>query len=77
MVAYARTNRHVPIAYEVDHPQVSALNFDDEVFRLDHGKRYLSTVALLGEIFLGLFLAGLVLGGLGIWLNPGKQPSAY
>lgn len=36
-VDYARSNGQVPIAYEVGHPEVSELNFDDEVFRRDYG----------------------------------------
>jgi hypothetical protein len=71
-VVYARANQHVPIAYEIDHPQVSALNFNDDVFRLDHGERYRSTVALLSKIFLGIFLVGLVLAGFSFGLNSGK-----
>ncbi|WP_147293351.1 hypothetical protein [Dyella monticola] len=31
-LVYARTNQRVPIAYEVDHPQMSALNFNDDIF---------------------------------------------
>ncbi|GLQ47809.1 hypothetical protein GCM10007862_28600 [Dyella lipolytica] len=74
-VVYAKTNQHVPIAYEVDHPQVSALNFNDDVFRIDHGEQYRRTLALFGEIFLGIFLIGLAAGGLSYWLNSGKQPN--
>jgi hypothetical protein len=72
-VAYARTNHRVPIAYEVDRPQVSALNFNDEVFRLDHHERSRKTFTLLGEIFLGVFLVGIAAGGLAIWLSPRRQ----
>jgi hypothetical protein len=74
-IIYARTNRRVPIAYEVDRPEVSALNFNDDVFRLDHGKRYLSTVTLLGKIFLGALLALLAVAGFIFWAASGKQPS--
>jgi hypothetical protein len=72
-LVYARTNQHVPVAYEVDHPQVSALNFNDDVFRIDHSRRYLSTVRLFGEIFLGIFVIGLLVGGLSLWLTAGNQ----
>jgi hypothetical protein len=68
-LVYARTNHRVPIAYEVGHPQVSALNFNDNIFSLDHGKRYRSKFALLGGIFLGVFLLALVVGSLSLWLK--------
>jgi hypothetical protein len=76
-LVYARTNKQVPVAYEVGHPEVSALNFNDEVFRIDHGERYRSMVALLGKIFLGGFVVVLTLVGLSLWLNSGKQSSPY
>jgi hypothetical protein len=66
---YARANKQVPIAYEVGHPEVSALNFDDEVFRIDHGERYRSVVALLGKILLGIFAVVLAVVGLSLWSN--------
>jgi hypothetical protein len=72
-VVYARKNQRVPIAYEIDHPQASALNFNDEVFRLDHGQRYRSTVTLLGEIFLGVFLLVLAVAGLTYRSKSDKQ----
>ncbi len=72
-VIYARTNKEVPIAYEVGHPEVSALNFNDDVFRLDHGKRYRKGIAFLGDIFLGIFLLVLVLLGFNLWLRPGRK----
>jgi predicted RNA-binding Zn-ribbon protein involved in translation (DUF1610 family) len=68
-VIYARANKQVPIAYEVGHPEVSALNFDDEVFRIDHGERYRSVVALLGKILLGIFAVVLAVVGLSLWSN--------
>lgn len=72
-LVYARTNQRVPIAYEVDHPQVSALNFNDDVFRLDHSESYHRTVGLTGAIFLGIFLIGLAISGLSVWSNSGRQ----
>lgn len=72
-IVYARTNHRVPIAYEVGHPQLSVLNFNDDVFRLDHSQAYLRTVGLLGKIFLGIFLGGLALAGLSIRLNSSNQ----
>jgi predicted RNA-binding Zn-ribbon protein involved in translation (DUF1610 family)/uncharacterized membrane protein len=74
-VVYARTHQYIPIAYEVDDPQVSALNFNDDVFRLDHGELYRSNVAFLAEIFIGIFLGVLALVGLSFWLNSRKQPN--
>jgi hypothetical protein len=74
-IVYARTNQQVPIAYEVDHPQVSALNFNDDVFRLDHGQSYRKTVGLLGAIFLGVFLIAVAVTGLVLWSNSGNQPN--
>lgn len=75
-IVYARTNHRVPIAYEVGHPQLSALNFNDDVFRLDHSQDYLRTVGLLGKVFLGVFLVGLALGWLSIRLNSSNQANA-
>jgi hypothetical protein len=69
---YARTNKQVPIAYQVDHPEVSALNFNDDVFRADHVRAYRSTVTLLGNIFLAVFLVGTTAAGIGFWLSPKK-----
>jgi hypothetical protein len=74
-LVYANTNQHVPIAYEVDDPQVSALNFNDDVFRLDHGQRYRKTVGLLGAVFLGVFLVGLAVTGLIFRSNSRNQPN--
>jgi hypothetical protein len=64
-VVYARTQHHVPIAYEVDHPQWSALNFNDDIFRLDHGQKYRSALGLFAKIFLGVFLLLVGVGGVG------------
>lgn len=75
-VAYARTNKQVPIAYEVSHPEVSALNFNDDVFRLDHGERDRSGMAFLGKFFLGIFVLALAVVGLSLWLRPSKKSSA-
>lgn len=75
-VTYARTNKQVPIAYEVGHPEVSALNFDDDVFRLDHGEHDRNGMALLGKIFLGVFVLVLAVVGLSLWLRPGKKLNA-
>jgi TRAP-type C4-dicarboxylate transport system permease small subunit len=72
-VAYARANQRVPIAYNIDHPEVSALNFNDDVFLVDHEARYRSTLTLIGSIFLGIFLIGLVVGGLSYWSTSGRQ----
>jgi hypothetical protein len=74
-VIYARTNKQVPIAYEVDHPEVSALNFDDEVFRLDPDERYRGTLATLGKLFLGAWMLMLAVLGLSLWLSPVKKPN--
>jgi hypothetical protein len=71
-VVYAHKNMQVPIAYEVDHPELSALNFNDDVFRVDHVKSYRSAVARLGKLLLGVFLATIAIAGLTYWLNPGK-----
>ena len=75
-VAYARANKKIPIAYEVGHPEVSALNFNDDVFRLDHGEHDRSGVALLGKLFLGIFALVLAVMGLSLWLRPGKELKA-
>jgi len=75
-VIYARTNKQVPIAYEVDHPEVSALNFDDDIFRLDPNERYRGTLALLGKLFLGAWVLMLAVVGLSLWLSPAKKPNA-
>ncbi|GGA10372.1 DUF3592 domain-containing protein [Dyella caseinilytica] len=72
-ITYARTNKQVPIAYEVDHPEVSALNFNDDVFRLDHGERSRDQMALLGGLFVGILVLVLAVVGLGLWLRPGKK----
>jgi predicted RNA-binding Zn-ribbon protein involved in translation (DUF1610 family) len=71
-ILYARTNQHLPIAYEVDNPQVSALNFNDDIFRVDHGARYRSTVATMAGVCLAIFLIGIFIGGISYWLNAGK-----
>jgi hypothetical protein len=73
-VTLARTQKQVPIAYEVGHPEVSALNFDDDVFRLDHGES--SGIALLGKLFLGIFVLVLAVVALSLWLRPGKKSNA-
>lgn len=70
-VVYARANKQVPIAYEVGHPEVSALNFDDDVFRLDHHQQSNGTLALLAKLFLGIFAVVLAIVGLSLWLRPG------
>jgi hypothetical protein len=75
-VTYARTNKQVPIAYEVDHPEVSALNFNDDVFHLDHSERSRSGTAFLGKLLLGTFLLVLAVVGLSLWLRPGKKLNA-
>jgi hypothetical protein len=75
-VAYARTNRQIPIAYEADHPEVSAPNFNDDVFRLDHGESDRSGTASLGKIFLGTFVLSLAAAALSLWLRPGKKSNA-
>lgn len=75
-VIYARTNKQIPIAYEVGHPEVSALNFNDDIFRLDHGERSRSTMALLGEILLGAFVLVLAIVALSIWLRSYKKLDA-
>jgi predicted RNA-binding Zn-ribbon protein involved in translation (DUF1610 family) len=75
-VIYARTNKQVPIAYEVDHPDVSALNFDDDVFRLDPNERYRGSLALLGKIFLGCWALMVAIVGIALWLSQSKQPNA-
>ena len=72
---YARTNKQVPIAYEVGHPQVSALNFDDDVFRSNDGEN--SRLIVLGKIFLGVFVLVLVAGVLSRWLSPGKKSNTH
>ncbi|MBD8873473.1 hypothetical protein [Rhodanobacter sp. DHB23] len=72
-IAYARTNRQVPIAYEIGHPEVSALNFNDDVFRLDHDD---SAMALLGKILLGILLLALAVVILIDWLRSSKKPNA-
>lgn len=76
-VTYARTNKQVPIAYEVGHPEVSALNFNDDVFRLDPSERYRSEMALLGKILLENYALFLAIIGLGIWLSPVKKPNTH
>jgi hypothetical protein len=58
--AFAKANREVPIAYDISDPSVSALNFDDTVFQVDHVKATEFGVVLI----LGMF--ALVLGML--WL---------
>lgn len=75
-VTYARTNKQVPIAYEVGHPEVSALNFNDDVFRLDHGEHSHGEMAFLGKFFLGIFVLMLAVVGLSLWLRPGKKLNA-
>ena len=76
-IAYARTNKQVPIAYEVGHPEVSALNFDDDVFRLDHAEHSNGVVTLLGKILLGVFVLVLAVVALSLWLRPGKTSNAH
>ena len=73
-VVYARTNKQVPIAYEVDHPEVSALNFNDDVFRLDHSENPI--MALLAKLFLGVFVLLLAIVAFSLWLRPGKKSTA-
>jgi hypothetical protein len=68
-LVYARTTQHVPIAYEVDRPQVSALNFNDDIFRLDHSESYHRMVGLLAKISLGIFLIGLAIS----WFSVGSK----
>ncbi|MBD8871834.1 hypothetical protein [Rhodanobacter sp. DHB23] len=75
-VVYARTNKQVPIAYEVGHPTVSALNFNDDVFRLDHGQQSRAGTALLGKLFLGILLLVLAVVALSLWLRPGEKSNA-
>lgn len=75
-VIYARTNKQVPIAYEVGHPEVSALNFDDDVFRLDHGEQTRSGMAFFGKLFMGALLLVLAIAGIGLWLRPDSKPNA-
>lgn len=75
-IKYARTNKKVPIAYEVGHPEVSALNFNDDVFRLDHGERSRSGMALLAKFFLGIFVLVLAVVGVSLWLRSGKKLGA-
>ncbi|RUL74525.1 hypothetical protein [Dyella choica] len=75
-VNYARTNKQVPIAYEVGHPEISALNFNDEVFRLDYGEHSHGTMVSLGKIFLGVFVLVLAVVALSLWLRPGKKSNA-
>lgn len=72
-VIYARTNKQVPIAYEVDHPEVSALNFNNDVFRLDHGEQAHSGMAFFGKLFMGALLLVLAIAGLSVWLRPNKN----
>lgn len=71
-VVYARTHPKIPIAYEVGHPEVSALNFNDAVFRIDHGKQEHSDMAMLGKLFLGILALMLAVAGISLWLRPGK-----
>lgn len=66
-VAYARTHRQVPIAYEVGHPDISALNFNDDIFRVDYGERSRSTTVLLGELFFGVFALILAISAAIFW----------
>lgn len=72
-VTYARAQKKVPIAYEVDHPEVSALNFNDDVFRIDHGARAHNAKSMLGKLFLGLYALVLAILGFTLWLRPSKS----
>lgn len=76
-VAYARTHKQVPIAYEVGHPEVSALNFDDDVFRLDPGERSRHATGVLGMLLLGIFMTVLVVMALSLWLRPNEKSGAH
>lgn len=72
-VAYARTHRQVPIAYEVGHPDISAPNFNDDVFRVDYGERSRSTTVLLGELFFGVFALTLAISAAIFWSKSRKN----
>ena len=70
-INYARANKQVPIAYEVGHPEVSALNFDDDVFRRNDDEN--SRLIVLGKVLLGVFVLVLLAGVFSRWLSLGKK----
>jgi len=70
---YARTYQRVPVAYEVGHPEVSALNFNDYIFSVDHSQHYHQTVGSMVKVFFGIFLVGLVVAWLSARSNPRGQ----
>lgn len=76
-VAYARANKQIPIAYEVGHPDVSALNFNDDVFRLDHGKLFNGTTVFFAKVLVGVFVLVLALVALNLWFRSGKKINAH
>lgn len=51
-LVHARDSGHVPIAYDTRNPQVSAINFDDGVFKDDHLVKIMRLLKLFGALAL-------------------------
>jgi len=55
---FAKTHNSVPVAYDITRPNISALNFNDDVFRIDHAESTREIIEWVG--FIIIFATGFV-----------------